>query len=205
MSTETIQVDPSVFGRWVRATTVGWLLGFVLVVVLAIAWDMIGGGAQFMVGVGMGAGVGYTQARVVGEWVDSTRRWCWASIIGMGIPFLLWDLGAVVGIQALFSLPLCVVVGSLLVGVLQRSLLRLQLERASWWIPACVVGWGLPAGAIALGDSGLLSGPGALVSVGAMFLGGVVLGAVTGKTLLWMPRRSAALPDPDHIESSNTI
>ena len=41
--------------RWVRATVLGWLLGFVLVLVLALAWDMIGGGAQFMVGVGMGS------------------------------------------------------------------------------------------------------------------------------------------------------
>ncbi|MCH8938441.1 MAG: hypothetical protein IH966_03375 [Gemmatimonadetes bacterium] len=192
MSAETMQVQPSVFARWLRATTLGWLLGFVLVVVLALAWGMIGGEAQFMVGVGMGAGVGYVQTRVVREWVESTRRWLLASIIGMGVPFLLWDLGALIGIEAFFSLPLCVVAGGLLVGILQCSLLRLRLDRASFWIPACVVGWGLPAGAIALGDSGLFPAPGFLLSLGAMFFGGVVLGAVTGKALMWMPRRSAA-------------
>ena len=88
------------------------------------------------------------QARVVGEWADSTRRWCWASIVGMGIPFVLWDLSAAFGIEALFSLPLCVVVGGLLVRALQASLLRTRFDRVFWWIPACVVGWGLPAGAI---------------------------------------------------------
>ena len=82
MSTEMRQPERSPFARWVRATTVGWLIGFVLVVVLAMVWDMIGGRAQFMVGVGMGAGVGYMQARVVGAWVDPTRRWLWTSIIG---------------------------------------------------------------------------------------------------------------------------
>ena len=143
-----------------------------------------------MVGVGMGAGVGFMQARVVGEWAKPARRWIWATTVGMGLPFLLCDLGVAVGLLA-FSLPLCVVAGSLLVGVLQSVLLRLRLNRTAWWIPASLVGWGLPAAGIALGDSGLLSGPGALVSVGAMFLGGAVLGAVTGKALLWLPQRSA--------------
>ena len=191
MSTEMRQSERSPFARWVRATTVGWLIGFVLVVVLAMVWDMVGGRAQFMVGVGMGAGVGYMQARVVGAWLDPTRRWLWTSIIGMGIPFVLWDIGAVAGIGALFSLPLCVLIGGLLVGILQRRLLRPRFERASWWILACVVGWGLPAGAIALADSGLLPGPWSLLSIIAMFFGGVVLGAVTGRALLWMSQRSA--------------
>jgi hypothetical protein len=190
MSTEAMPSEPTDFYRWIRATTLGWLLGFVSVVVLSIALDQIGGTAQFIVGVGMGAGVGFMQARVVGEWVKPTRRWIWVTTVGMGLPFLLWDLGVAVGLQASFSLPLCVVAGSLLVGVLQSILLRLRLKGTVWWIPASLVGWGLPAAGITLGDSGLLSGPGALVSVGAMLLGGAVLGAVTGKALLWLPQRS---------------
>lgn len=190
MSTVSKQPERSPFARWVRATTVGWLLGLALVVVLAMVWNMIGGEAQFMVGVGMGAGVGYMQARVVGAWVDSTRQWLWMSIIGMGFPFVLWDFGAVAGIEAFFSLPRCVLVGGLLVGVLQQRLLRLRFERASWWIPACVVGWGLPAGMIALGDSSLLPGPLSLLSFIAIFFGGLILGAVTGRALVWISRRS---------------
>ena len=191
MSTEPTQVESSVLTRWIRATTIGWLLGFVLVVVSALAWDLLGGHAQFMVGVGMGAGVGFVQMRVLDERVESARRWLWASTLGMGVPFLLWDLGSLIGIEAFFSLGACVLAGGLLVGLLQCSLLRTRLERASLWIPACVLGWGLPAGAIALGDSDLLPGPMFLVSAGAMFLGGVVLGAVTGKALTSMPLRSA--------------
>ncbi len=191
MSNEAKAGNPLTFNRWVEATTLGWLLGFGLVVILAIAWDQVGGSAQFMVGVGMGAGVGFMQARVLGEWVEPTRRWIWATTIGMGLPFLLWDLGGAVGIEGFFSLPISMVVGGLLVGVLQSILLRSRVTRTSWWIPANLVGWGLPAAAIALGDSGVLSGPGALLSIGAMFLGGSILGAVTGKVLLWMPQRSA--------------
>ena len=130
MNSESAQSNRRLFTRWVRATFLGWLLGFVVVIVLALAWDMIGGGAQFMVGVGMGAGVGYMQSRVVGEWADSPRRWLWASIIGMGAPFVLWDLSVLVGFEFVFSLPLSVLMGGLLVGILQWSLLRPHSDRA---------------------------------------------------------------------------
>lgn len=184
------QADRYDFRRWVRATFVGWLIGFVLVIVLALAWDMIGGGAQFMVGIGLGAGVGYMQSRVIGEWIDSVRPWLWASIIGMGMPFVLWDIGAAIGIESLFSLPRCVLVGGLLVGLLQRRLLSVQWDRANWWVPASVVGWSLPAGILALGDL-VGGGWGGLALGTAMLLGGAVLGAVTGGTLIWMRLRPA--------------
>ncbi len=63
MNASPEQFDPTLFTRWVRATALGWLVGFVLVVVLAVVWDMTSGGAQFMVGVGMGTGVGSMQSR----------------------------------------------------------------------------------------------------------------------------------------------
>ncbi len=97
---------------------------------------------------------------------------------------------AAVGIQVPYSLALYVVMGGLLVGLIQRRLLRAHSERANWWVPACVVGWALPAGAIALGDAAS-GGWGGLVSIAAMLLGGAGLGAVTGGTLVWMLRRPA--------------
>lgn len=47
----------------------GWLLGIVLVILGAIAGDLIGiGGSQFVAGIGMGAGVRYMQGRVAKQW-----------------------------------------------------------------------------------------------------------------------------------------
>lgn len=178
-------------GRWIGMTAAGWLLGFVLVIVLATAWSATGGTAQFMVGVGMGAGVGFLQARVLGSRVDRPRRWLWASVLGMGLPFLLWDVGAGLGLNDLFSMPACALVGSLLVGVLQGRLLRPRFTRAPWWIPACVVGWGLPVGITLLGDSGPPPNPWPVLA--AIVFGGVMLGAVSGAALEWIarsPRRS---------------
>lgn len=127
-------------------------------------------------------GVGSLQARELRGWIEPAWRWFGSTIVGMGLPFILWDLTALVGSGNLSSLPVCVIIGSVLVGALQSLLLRKQVRRALWWIPACVVGWCLPVAAIALGDTGVLSGAGGVLSAGAIFLGGVVLGVVTGKS-----------------------
>ena len=155
-----------------RATFLGWLLGFVLVIAGALAWDIIGMQAQFMVGVGMGAGVGYMQGRVArewlgasGQWLGTSKPWLWTSIIGMGLPFVMWDLLAWTGFP--FSLGLCVAVGGLLTGLLQARLLRPHSDRAGWWPLACLAGWTLGTGA----------GVDALI-LAVILLGGLVLGSL---------------------------
>lgn len=173
--------------RWVVANSAGWLIGFLLVIVLALLFDLVGGGVQFIVGVGMGAGVGYRQGRFLEPWVDSVRLWVLASTAGMAVPFVLWDVGALSGLGTPFSLPLCVGMGGLLVGVLQWGRLRDASDRAPWWIPACLLGWAVPAGLVALDDLGLVPPPwGGLFSLGAILFGGTLLGASTGRPLRWI-------------------
>lgn len=171
---------PKLLARWVRATTLGWLLGIVLVVLLAMAWDLVTGGAQFMVGIGMGAGVGLLQAREVGPPVTSKRAWVVASTVGMGAPFVLWDLGSIAGLGALFSLPVCALAGALFAGLLQARLLGGSARPR--WVLASVLGWGIPVALMAIGDA-LPRGAGSILSLPAIFFGGAVLGWVTGKAL----------------------
>jgi len=193
MNTSSGESRPSLVSRWVRTTAWGWLLGLVLVVLLAVVWDAVGGGAQFMVGLGMGAGVGYAQGRMIGAWIDSPRRWLWSSVAGMGVPFLLWDLSAAGDVPLPFSLPAAALMGALLVGILQWRLLRPRSNRAVWWVPACIVGWGVPTVGLRLNDLAVVPAPMAyLLSIGMMFFGGIVLGLVTGKVLAWIFRPSAA-------------
>ncbi|MDH3207967.1 MAG: hypothetical protein OEO79_15280 [Gemmatimonadota bacterium] len=190
MGNEARPLDNRLLLRWAGANTLGWLLGFVLVVVLAEAWEFIGGGAQFMVGVGMGAGVGVVQSRVIAPWVTSARQWLLASTIGMGTPFLLWDVGTALGMSWPLSLWACVLSGAVLVGVLQQRLFRPSRPRVRWWVAACAVGWAVPEGLIVLDDLGLLPGGWQFLTIAGVVFGGVLLGAVTGAALPWM------LPDP---------
>lgn len=184
-------------GPWFQATTFGWLLGFALLVVLAIGWQALTGEeSQWMVGAGMGVGIGYVQSRLLRGVLDRPGRWIWATATGFTIPFILWDLSAAAGASFL-SLPICVVTGGLLVGLLQWSLLRSRSSRAGWWIPVSVLGWAVPAAALGLSSPGELPSVWReLLSFGGMFLGGAALGAVTGAPLAWMLRNPALQSPP---------
>ncbi|RMG44634.1 MAG: hypothetical protein D6718_09615 [Acidobacteria bacterium] len=182
------------FKRWVGATFAGWLLGFVFIVLAAAGGDLIGvgdGESQFIVGIAMGAGVGYAQGRVMRRRLDVTWGWVWASAIGLGVPVGAFDIATAVWGESWPSIPIAVVTGGLLAGLLQRRILRSRCARADWWVPACVAGWTSATGTAAV--SGLLpSGPSAgwfaLVNIAVILLGGVVLGIVTGGALVWMLR-----------------
>jgi len=182
MTSERERRTRGLLARWAVASALGWILGFFLVLILALSWDGLGiGVVQFMVGVGMGAGVGLMQGRVAREWLGSVRPWFWATTLGLGIPFVLADvLSPVVP----YSLGLSVGAGALLAGILQVRLLRPHGVRAGLWVPASVAGWLLAASptAIQVGGLGLIA---------AVVAGGAVLGLVTGLPLV---ARSVAPP-----------
>ncbi len=190
MNTGLVLADRTFFIRWVRGTFFGWLLGFVISMVGLMLGELISmPGDEFGFGIGMGVGVGYAQARVARQWLGATGPWVWASVIGLGVPFVAFDL-----IRAFWSefpglFPRqfdAVVIGGLFVGFLQLRILRPHSERASWWVPACVVGWTLAA----LMPDVTFSGSGdAILNLIMILMGGVVLGVVTGGALVWMLRR----------------
>ncbi|MCA9727024.1 MAG: hypothetical protein KC729_05020 [Candidatus Eisenbacteria bacterium] len=186
------------FWQWVRATTLGWLLGFVLVIVLSLVWELFGG-VQFMVGAGIGAGVGYLQGRALASVLGRSYRWMVASTVGMGAPFLLTDVLHLAGLGLPYSLPRNVLYGAIVIGVWQAQLLRPVSRRSVWWIPACLYGWAIPAGAIALGDSQAPRALKVIGSFGGIFLGGALLGLATAGCLTWILRRPCRRPMFDDV------
>jgi hypothetical protein len=120
------------------------------------------------------------QAREIGARVPSKRAWVVASVIGIGTPFLLWDVGTALNLGALFSLPVCALAGALFAGLLQARLLGGSARPR--WVLASVLGWGIPVALMAVGDA-LPGGPGSFLSLPAIFFGGAVLGWVTGRAL----------------------
>lgn len=189
MSSEHIRADRHFFTRWVRTTFLGYLLGFVFILLGGIVGDLIGlPGSNFIVGIGMGLGVGYAQGRMLKRWLGTTRHWMWATVIGLGGLFVAEDLVAAAwsGFDNLHSLQLDVAIAGLLVGLLQRRILRSHSDRANWWVPASVAAWVLAAWTASVTPAG---GQNAFFNLGMILMGGVVLGVVTGGALLWMLRR----------------
>jgi hypothetical protein len=90
------------------------------------------------------------------------------------------------------------VVGGVLAGMLQQHILRRQVYRSAWWVPASAVGWGLSIIGLRLvgiiGLDKILSTMPRLVMVFVALivtlgLASVLLGTVTGGTLIWLLRQ----------------
>ena len=174
----------SFYRRWVGACSLGWIVGLALVAGIATALDGVGiSGAQAMVGLGFGAGVGYLQGRMLAPWLGGPRGWTVASTLGMGSVFILHDVGAAAGVAVPFNAPLYVLAGALVTGWWQRALLRRVSPQAVRWVFASLIGWGLPAVGVAMGEPGAAGRIGGIAALVSYLFGGVLLGASTGGIL----------------------
>ncbi len=178
------------FARWLRATWLGWLLGIPLVVGLALLGESVGvGGAQVLVGAGMGAGVGLLQARALRGVLPAPSRWLWATVAGLAAPFLVTDVANALGGELPYWLYVAVAVGGTLAGAAQSLLLRPHARGKLGWIVASALGWSLAGATAALAEplsrssswSGIV---GALAFLGVVALGGGLLGIATAAALV---------------------
>lgn len=178
-------------------TFFGWSLGFALILVFIALFGLVGlGDAQVPVGLGMGVGVGLLQRRVVAERSGRGAGWLFASALGLTAPFLARDVARLLALKLPYALAGSVVVGGLLVGLLQWRVLRLGAGRGASWVLASVVGWALGGSTDVLNDKVLPKTPGiagALIYIGVVLIGGILLGASTG---LVVPRVLGTSPPP---------
>jgi hypothetical protein len=187
-------IDRRLFASWIRATWLGWLIGIPFIIVFALAGEAVGiGGAQVLVGAGMGTGVGLMQGRIIRSIVGKSALWIWSCILGLGAPFLMTDIAKVAGFDIPYSLLVSIAIGGLIVGGWQTLILRSHTHRAGSWMMASALGWTLAAGTSAIADrlsrSHSLRGIwGAVAYLGIVAAGGLILGLVTGGCLAWMFR-----------------
>lgn len=160
-------------------------------VVFALLLDSIGISAQFFVGTGMAAGVGFMQGRILRKNFGWNWNWMWANIIGMTISFVFFDIGSSVwSLLPEYSLPLSIVTGSVIVGFLQFRILKSKsLKFANYWIVICILGWSLAASMVGLSNYLNQVLPRSPISVVPFLLlvlvvSSVLLGFITGKGLL---------------------
>ncbi|HMB94267.1 MAG TPA: hypothetical protein VKP65_25680 [Rhodothermales bacterium] len=189
------------FKRWLRLTWAGWVLGIPLIVVLALAGEVVGiGGSQVLVGLGMGIGVGLMQARAIRAVLDNSGAWFWSCAIGLALPFLASDIAGVAEWDVSYSLHVCVALGGFLVGLWQSFLLRRSVAKAGYWVGGSALGWLLAAAPVALVDALPLRGIwGAVLYLSGAVVGGLILGAVTGRMLIWLHRGGEISARPDKV------
>lgn len=185
---ETVPTLPFPMKRWITATFLGWLLGVVFIILLSSFLDGIGiEGMQFYLGVGMGGGVGLTQWYYFRKQGILDIRWIWTSVIGMGLPLVVFD---VLAPDMEHKLAISIALGALLTGMIQYMLIKDSYPKAYLWVPACLFGWSLAVATVFTIDytdqlkdwitNNLLL---AFINLLLILAGGIVLGLITGYTL----------------------
>jgi len=182
--------------KWTRATWLGWIAGVPVIILFALVGEAIRiGGSQVLVGLGMGTTVGLAQGLAIRPVLGRIAPWFWSSVVALALPFLAADLLRLAGHESLYSIQMAVAAGGLTVGAWQAALLRPHTTHAWMWVVASVVGWSLAAATAYVADAFFRSHhvaglTGALLYLGIIAAGGLVLGLVTGVALTrLMPNR----------------
>jgi hypothetical protein len=199
--------------RWVLLTVVGWVIGFPLgFVFVAVVGSIIGvheGSDSIILKLGLDnaalfifvvAAVSLMQWLALRRVVQRAGFWVLASIIGFtisssihGVVCHVYGYPDDLGFPGALCWAAACVVGGALAGLLQQRILRHQVCHSAWWVPASAAGWGLSV--IGFGLIGLAihspkeAGPFAALIGGLVLpvgLGAILLGIVTGGTLIWL-------------------
>jgi hypothetical protein len=186
--------------RWVLLTILGWAIGFPLGFILG-ELGLENAGVEICVG----AMVGFMQWLVLRRVVNKRAGfWILASITGFLVSSGIHaaacyylktsdDLGNPTGV---LMWTLSFIFGGTLTGLLQQRILRHQVRRSGWWVPASAAGWGL--GVIGLATFIFVlpimrKGPVAMLLIRNLIaptvLGAGLLGIVTAGALIWLLRQ----------------
>ncbi len=178
------------FKKWVLINFAGWFMGIVLVLTLSVLFDSLHiEGWQFIVGVGMGLGVGFAQWLALRKAILVTKKWIWFTVLGLAAPFLIFDFISHFGGQSIgdYYIFICVAIGGIAVGLLQQHLLKKHIADSQNWALTNIVGWMLAVLAfsainytkqIHIGNLGLF-----FLNLTLMLVGGPILGYLTGISL----------------------
>ncbi len=187
-------------GQWTSSVFLGWFVGIFLIISLSSLLDSMGiDDMQFYLGIGMGAGVGFTQWLRLRKSIAISNAWIWLSVAGLGIPFVVLDLVLAKG--SIYKLPLGVALGGLAVGFLQFLLLKKHSKQAGMWIWGSVAGWTLAIVSVIMIDYTKYLAKYvplwvlALINLLLILSGGIILGVITGIALKKILNENPAPPE----------
>ena len=177
----------SFWGRWVLASAVAWVVGMLGAIVLSYALvnPFYPEETNLIVGLCMGAAVGWAQARAARPWFVPGRGWTLGAMVAMGVPFIFFVIFDEMGISTesgsgMWLMGALVTIGGITGAVLQSRALRSVSSRAGLWVLGALISWG-----VAWPVDGLLGFPS----------GGLAMGAVGGGLMIWITRGQVNPPE----------
>lgn len=182
------QVDPLHRSRWVLFTGIGWVLGVLLVVGLAVLLESfdLGWTGQSVVGLGMSLGVGVMQGRTLGHRVPK-GSWVRAMVVGFGVPYVLADgLMYISALKPEQVLPIATVLGAVLAAALQARSVGVVAGARGHWVLRHAVAWlvayGYTMGLLWASNAWKATLPYSITIImafGSLLTGGLLLGVLT--------------------------
>lgn len=186
--------------RWVLLTTLGWLFGILLIVGFALIGEFLikmshEYGGQTVVGIGMGAGVGFMQWMAIRKYVAASSGLFLYSVIGFSFAFFMLDvITAQIEMRTVTetTIPFAVFLGAFISAWLQyKFILKKVSESAKGWIIYSIIGW-LLATLITMGTSLFNFKFGGhlpvifivLFAIIMLSIGGPILGYITGRFMV---------------------
>jgi hypothetical protein len=197
------QVKKSSFtiSKWILFTTIGWVTGFILAMVIAEPLDTIK--LEFFgLGLGMATGIGLLQWVALRKQKYINSKWIWFTIAGLGSSYFLFDILMVILNSSKFPftteivsfgiiLTLATTFGAYIIGYLQyKFMLKKYFNISKSWIHYNMLGW-LICSLIISGYFTLFGGlhlerttMGTLLNIFVVLIGGPIIGFTTGKSIV---------------------
>ncbi len=179
--------------KWVIATTASPVLASIISTTVASILYAVLPFLGLLIGLALsgssiGILLGITQASILKSKCIDSSPWILASAVG-------WITGAIIAtlFARIFSrldvdvFRIFIGIGiGLSLGIGQWLILRQQFRQAFWWIPANVIGWTIFMTNL---DVGLVLPIFPVTSsMDSLVVGGLIVGAVTGFTMIWLLR-----------------
>jgi len=183
------------YNNWILFSWGGWSIGILLVLLLGGLQESLGihTGGNFIIGVGMGAGVGLFQWFLLRRFLHHGYEWFLFSIIGFGLGFLLFDISRnFITSTTTLNIFLSTATGAVLSSWMQyHYLLNDYKPKAKNWIYYSVIAWML---ALLLTEAlfkllqvfrnEIPRYTSVIFAFLSILLGGLLLGLITGKCIL---------------------
>jgi hypothetical protein len=173
--------------RWIAVTFLGWTAGFLLAILFLVGVESVGiRQTQSPLALGMGAGVGFLQARLLSRYLGARTPWLAATALGLAAPFIITDISRAVGVPLPYSLPAFVPSGASSRAFAVAA--PAQDYQAGVHVAVCLTHrLDLGGSTVWINDRWLPRIPGlvgALLFVLIILVGGVILGACTAPVLV---------------------
>ncbi|MFH1195423.1 MAG: hypothetical protein V1720_06900 [bacterium] len=162
-------------GKWVLANAISWPVG--IIVSIGLSYGIVNlfypKDTNLIVGFCLGTIVTITQWYIIKGHFNIGTWWIFSASIGIGLPFVIififFELSereiSITEIEIIDQAILFFFCG-LLTGILQYNVLKTFSNKSIWWIIISGLAWG--------------------ISWFGLFLGGAILGLITGVALLYL-------------------